>query len=351
MWTGFSALPNYLGGKRRLCPVIFREISKVHPTRTWHKLTFLDPFMGGGSVSLYAKAQGFRVLANDMAHRSYLIGKGVVENNDVKMTDQDLRLLFAPRNGHDRLAEQHFVPHVFTEMMAQFLDRALANLREADLDETRQAMLYTSLIQYMVRARPGGQFTNRIHMTRISQGDFDPISMGFLHNISVRTAFIDPTVRMRHIKNCINGGIFMGQARIFQEDALTWMPEQQADVVYLDPPYFGSSSYEANYWALDCILAGRLLPKSLASPFNRRETALFSLIQMFEAAQHIPTWVFSFADNPGGFSTSQLIQLIEDFDRQASVVALDHRWSVATTEDHYIQGAKELLMVCTEERS
>ena len=347
MWSAFSALPNYLGGKRRLCPVIFREIGNVHPSHTWPKLTLLDPFMGGGSVALYAKAQGFRVLANDLAHRSYLIGRGVVANNDIHVTDQDLGLLFAERNGHDRLVEQNFVPHCFTEMMAQFLDLALANLRDAELEETHEALLYTALIQYMTRARPGGQFTNRIHMTRVSEGDFDPISDGFLRNISVRAAITNPAVRMRHIKNCMNSGIFMGQAEIYQEDALAWMPEQKADIAYLDPPYFGSSSYEANYWILDCVLAGRLLPRSLSSPFNRSETALYSLIQMFEAAHHIPTWVFSFADNPGGFSANQLTQLIEDFDRTVTTVPLEHRWSVATTEDHYIQGAKELLMVCT----
>lgn len=340
-------MPNYLGGKRRLCPVIFREIAKVHPPRTWPDLTLLDPFMGGGSVALYAKAQGFKVLANDMAHRSYLIGKGVIENNDVKMTNPDLALLLAQRNGHDRLVEHHFVPHVFTEMMAQFLDQALANLREADLEETHEALLLTSLIQYMTRARPGGQFTNRIHMTRISRGDYDPISAGFLRNISVRAAITPPAMRMRHIQKAMNGGIFQGQAHIFREDALTWMPEHDADLVYLDPPYFGSSSYEANYWTLDCILAGRLLPKKRASPFNRRETAWHSLITMFEAADHIPTWIFSFADNPDGFSSRQLCEVIEDFDRTAETVSLTHRWSVATTEDHYEQGAKELLIIAS----
>lgn len=347
MWTGFAALPNYLGGKRRLCPIIFREIADVYPTRTWPGLTLLDPFMGGGSVSLYAKAQGFKVLANDLAHRSYLIGKGIVENNDTRITDQDLGLLFAQRNGHDRFVEQNFVPHVFTPIMARFLDLALANLREVDLEETHQALLMTALIQYMTRARPGGQFTNRIHMTRVSEGDFDPISQGFLRNISVRAAITPPAVRMRHIKNCINGGIFMGQAQVFQEDALAWMPEQKADLVYLDPPYFGSSTYEANYWILDCILEGHWLPKLPASPFNQRETALHSLIQMFEAADHIPVWIFSFADNPDGFTTRQLTQLIGDFDRAVKMVPIEHRWSVATTEDHYEQGAKELLMICT----
>ena len=58
MW---SALYPYLGGKRRLCPLIFREIDRVVPRRLWSGLTFLDAFLGGGSVSLGAKAQGFRL--------------------------------------------------------------------------------------------------------------------------------------------------------------------------------------------------------------------------------------------------------------------------------------------------
>ncbi|MBU1701030.1 MAG: DNA adenine methylase, partial [Candidatus Eisenbacteria bacterium] len=63
--TLWSALPPYLGGKRRLCPLIFREVDRILPRRCWSGLTFLDGFMGGGSVSLYAKAQGFRVVSVD----------------------------------------------------------------------------------------------------------------------------------------------------------------------------------------------------------------------------------------------------------------------------------------------
>ena len=47
MW---SSLPPYLGGKRRLCPVIFREIDRVVPRRLWEGMTFLDAFLGGGSA-------------------------------------------------------------------------------------------------------------------------------------------------------------------------------------------------------------------------------------------------------------------------------------------------------------
>jgi len=77
--SAWSALPPYLGGKRRLAPTIFREIDRILPRRLWRDLTFLDAFLGGGSVSLYAKAQGFRVVATDIAERSITIGRALIE--------------------------------------------------------------------------------------------------------------------------------------------------------------------------------------------------------------------------------------------------------------------------------
>src|SRR5215510_13237197 len=96
--TMWSALPPYLGGKRRLCPVIFREIDRILPRRQWRALTFLDAFLGGGSVSLYAKAQGFNVVATDIAERSIVIGRALIENTRVKLTREDvLRVLDIPK--------------------------------------------------------------------------------------------------------------------------------------------------------------------------------------------------------------------------------------------------------------
>src|SRR2546427_4617648 len=73
-----GAAPPYLGGKRRLCPIIFREIDRVIPCEHWQGLTFLDGFLGGGSVSLYAKAQGFSVVSTDIAARSIVIGDALI---------------------------------------------------------------------------------------------------------------------------------------------------------------------------------------------------------------------------------------------------------------------------------
>src|SRR5881397_3020995 len=88
--TLWASLPPYLGGKRRLCPLIFREIDRLVPRRLWARLTFLDGFLGGGSVSLYAKAQGFRVVATDIAERAMVIGRALIENSRVRLTREDV---------------------------------------------------------------------------------------------------------------------------------------------------------------------------------------------------------------------------------------------------------------------
>src|SRR5881397_2851107 len=111
--TLWSALPPYLGGKRRLCGTIFREIDRLLPRRTWRNLTFLDGFLGGGSVSLYAKAQGFRVVATDIAERSITIGRALIENSRVRLTREEVVRHAADDGRAPGRIEQCYVPSVF----------------------------------------------------------------------------------------------------------------------------------------------------------------------------------------------------------------------------------------------
>ena len=60
----FHGLPAYLGGKRRFCPLLFSLLAEHLPRADWQTSRFLDPFSGGGAVSLYAKAQGLEVWAS-----------------------------------------------------------------------------------------------------------------------------------------------------------------------------------------------------------------------------------------------------------------------------------------------
>src|SRR5437867_12796944 len=128
--TMWSALPPYLGGKRRLCPLIFREVDRVLPRRAWRDLAFLDGFLGGGSVSLYAKAQGFKVVATDIAERSITIGRALIENSRVRLMREDVLRLAAPSDVAPGRIERDYAPSTFTREQARFLDRVLATAAE-----------------------------------------------------------------------------------------------------------------------------------------------------------------------------------------------------------------------------
>ncbi len=110
----FRALPAYLGGKRRLCPLIFSLIADELPRAEWPGSTLLDPFSGGGSVALFAKAQGFSVVASDIAERAAVVTRAVVANSSVRLRREDVLDLFRePDGSYPRIAARQ-VPLVFS---------------------------------------------------------------------------------------------------------------------------------------------------------------------------------------------------------------------------------------------
>src|SRR3990172_1839160 len=101
----FDALPAWLGGKRRLAPVIFALCAEQLPRERWYDSVLLDPFCGGGAVSIFAKAQGFHVVASDVAERSTVIARALVANSNVRLRPDDLLSLFdAPSVRYPRIA-------------------------------------------------------------------------------------------------------------------------------------------------------------------------------------------------------------------------------------------------------
>jgi len=147
----FKALLPYYGGKRKLCPVIFSHISKRLPRDKWQGATFVDAFLGSGAVSLYAKAQGFQIYANDIAERSYIAGKSLIENNGTEFTMDDLRRLCRPNRG-STLIQDSFSPDVFTSKHAAFLDGAFSNAKKP-LDKY-------ILLKYIFAIRPYSKFSS-----------------------------------------------------------------------------------------------------------------------------------------------------------------------------------------------
>jgi len=83
-------------------------------------------------VSPYAKAKGYKVVSNDIAYRSLIIGKAIIANNSVKLESEDLARLFIETK-HDEFIKKNYCPKVFTIKITDFLDNAVAAAREKDV--------------------------------------------------------------------------------------------------------------------------------------------------------------------------------------------------------------------------
>lgn len=125
LYPPMLALPPYFGGKRKLLPWIFKLLADTIPVSEWSNKTFLDTFAGGGSVSLYAKLQGFKeVLSNDWSARTQIIIQGLLQNSQETLTKTDLLILRQPLPLHEcAWIMERFVPDVFSTRHGEALDR------------------------------------------------------------------------------------------------------------------------------------------------------------------------------------------------------------------------------------
>jgi adenine-specific DNA-methyltransferase len=282
----WASLPPYLGGKRRLCPTIFREIDRLIPRRLWARVAFLDAFLGGGSVSLFAKAQGFIVTACDIADRAIVVGEGLIENCRVRLTREDVLRLARDDEAAPGRVETEYSPSVFTKDQARFIDRTLRIASETQ-DQSKAALYRLLAIRVALLAHPMSQVRKgTIH--RLTSGDFESITESCLYHYVDGLRLTRPG-KLWEIAQAINAGVFEGRGEVRKRSVLEALPEIEAGVAYFDPPYPGVMSYEKEYRVIDEILEGRSRP---TSPFTAKDGASM-LDQLFERALHIPVWILS----------------------------------------------------------
>ena len=321
----WGALPPYLGGKRRLCPLIFREIDRVLPRRHWREHAFLDGFLGGGSVSLYAKALGFRVVSCDIAERAITVGEALIANSRVRLTREDVLRLVAPSDDPPGRVEREYAPSVFTQEQARFLDRALAVARETP-DKAKAALIRLLAVRVALLAHPMSQVrAGTIH--RISSGDYESVTE------SCRFHYIDG-LRLTRVQKLwelaqqINAGVFQGEAQVLRESVLDALPRIEAAVAYFDPPYPGVMSYEKEYRVIDEILEGKA---RTTSPFTAKDGASL-LDTLFERARHIPVWLLSLGNAVVGLDELEAKMTRLGRETKAIAIRYQHLPAVATQE-------------------
>jgi len=333
-WRGFEALPPYFGGKRKLCPRIFREISRALPQGRWGSARLVDPFLGGGAVGLYAKARGFAVQCSDIAERSALIGRALIANDSVRIEHEDIARLFVPQDDAGDHMQTHAAPDNMTPEAARFLDNAwTAAARFAD--DTKRALARLLLVKYLFSLRPMAQFSSPNAFNRpFVEGRFDDIKAIYKDAIAANAAH--PSVALERLRGRINAAVFRGAqaCSVWQGDAreaVAMAPgavagQRGADALYLDPPYAGTLSYEKEYSLLDHWLGDTLEP----SPYST-DRGLAEFGQFLGACESHRLWVISYGNAVA--SLEQVRAVIERYRPTRAVeLAYAHLGAVATAE-------------------
>jgi adenine-specific DNA methylase len=332
----FDAAPAYPGGKRRLLSQIFRHIPSASEAPR-----FADAFCGSGVVALLAKARGHRVLASDIAERSYLAGRALVENGHLQLTDTDRTRLLAPRTV-DPFVERHFAPRYLSEKHARAVDLMLDNLD--NFEDLKRHLLKYAVLKYLLALMPFNQFSaTGSYWQPLSEGDFDQIRQPY--HIHLKTAFLSPATLLQRVTRTINRGIFgNGQEnQVYQMDAFDFLDQHgDIDVLYLDPPYAGTLSYEKEFARLDQILALDLDASLPVSAFSQKG-ALHQVGRLFERTTHVPLTILSYGNAEA--SLEELVAMVRQHRSKVEAHEIQYRHMQNRASKQKNEANREFLVV------
>jgi len=326
MKNKFDGLVPFYGGKRRLAKYILPHIKGE---------VVADVFMGGGAVSLACKSAGKKVIANDIAYRSKIVGEAIIKNGKVHLSCEDVYSLFLPVKS-EMFVSEHFIPKFFTSETGKFLDLAFANARKRS--SPKKELLEFVLYKFIMMTRQFGGFGHNADGKLISEGrEMELLEMSSEARAKkVEYMISHPLPLLLKIKDQINGAIIDNgrDNEVYQMDCFEFLEKMKAekrkiDTAYFDTPYTGSLVYSQHYKVLDQILEEKIDTDSDDEAFNKSE-AIKNFERLFSASQFISHWVISMGYNPSsekGIKGEELLAIVQKF-KPAKIYYLDHVWAI-----------------------
>jgi adenine-specific DNA-methyltransferase len=333
--------PQYLGAKH----THLAWIKKFIPDNV---KTAIDAFAGSQSVAFLFKQLGFKTITNDFLSFNHQIGLGMIENNGIKLTEKDIKILLQPaKHKNDfTLFEKVYTNVFFEKSEAEFLDNFRANISLLS-NPYKQALAYTIINRSMTRKVTMGHFGH----TQALRYASDPERIKRNRSLArpLKEIFEDL------IPN-YNAAIFDNKQenRSYNKNILELLPTlNNIDLAYFDPPYCDShADYQGfyhlletytEYWQDKQFINGikRYEPQRF-SGFDKKRDVIASFEKLFEQAEEIPVWLISY--------NNRSYPSVEDFE---TLLSKYRQVKIETKTYHNgrggkgsVAGSQEILFVC-----
>ncbi|WP_036127994.1 Dam family site-specific DNA-(adenine-N6)-methyltransferase [Lysinibacillus sphaericus] len=306
----------YMGSKEKLLPYIWGIASQFEFE------TVLDLFSGSGVVSYMFKSQGKKVLSNDYMAFSSNITKVLVENNHVVLTKDDIAEILKEPKHIDKFVSETFQGLFFNDEDNLFIDKVRTNLELIE-DDMKKSMFLAALVRACLKKRPRGIFTYT--GLRYDDGRRDL-------KLTLQEQFIEAI-------ESFNNAVFDNGKKnySFNSDSMTF--EKQADLVYIDPPYYSPLSdneYVRRYHFVEGLVKDwndvemqwntkTKKFKSYPTPFKNLEGAYAAFEKLFKYHQN-SILIVSYSSNSLP-SKDDMVEIMKRYKRNVEVITVNHKYS------------------------
>lgn len=334
-----SAYPptRFMGSKSKLLPEIWSVASQFNVD------TVVDLFSGSGIVGYMFKAQGKSVISNDYMAMSATFTKAMIENNTVTLPLEEAEQLLIAHKESDHFVSTKFRGLYYTDEENDLIDTLRTNIATIR-DPYKHAIAMTALIRACTKKRPRGIFTYTGHRYDDGRKDLQKsLAEQFLEAVeAVNSAVFD------------NGKV----NRSKHGDAMDLRVEQ-ADLVYIDPPYYSPLSdneYVRRYHFVEGLARdwkGVEIQehtqtkkfKSYPTPFSTRKGAADAFDRLFKKFAN-SILIVSYSSNSLP-TQDEMVAMMAKYKEHVEVVPIDYKYSFGNQNEAktHRNSVKEYLFV------
>lgn len=314
-----SAYPptRFMGSKSKLLSEIWSVASQFNVD------TVVDLFSGSGIVGYMFKAQGKSVVSNDYMAMSATFTKALIENNTVTLPLDEAKQLLVSHKESDHFVSTKFQGLYYTDEENDLIDTLRTNIA-AIRDPYKHAIAMTALIRACTKKRPRGIFTYTGHRYDDGRKDLQK---------SLAEQFLDAV-------KAVNSAVFdNGKVNRSKHGDAMDLRVEQADLVYIDPPYYSPLSdneYVRRYHFVEGLARdwnGVEIQehtqtkkfKSYPTPFSTRKGAADAFDKLFKKFAN-SILIVSYSSNSLP-TQDEMVAIMAKYKQHVEVIPINYKYS------------------------